>query len=501
VRRRALLLTALVVTGCNSDTSQLDAESNAPLAPSSWDCQSDEAFFTETAWPRVIGTCAVCHRDGGQSGSTRLVLINDAGAHATNLARLKEAAALKQSGAPLLLLKASAAVSHGGGERAKKGSEEYDILRHLLARFEHPPLCQAGPVQPKPLDAAPALETLSAAETLAYLNAIAPQLVERFASPSEIARVEERKGRAIPEVLESFTEDPRLESAARRLVEKLLSASGSRDGIDFSLPGNLAAHLVRERRPWSELLTSQSCYAANDRKIPCDTGAPFTAGVLTTRAYLSGRASRFNLTRSSTIMAGFACVTYPIADTLQPRIDKRRLIPMFQASTPDEQTDERAQSGFGNGHGCYECHGQFSLHAQLFVKFDRKGIWRADASGLQDEDGELGNSTGDLMASHLLDPAEAKEEHSDLFGAPVENLAEAAAVLASSGVFLPCAARKIIDAAVGTDSSTPMDQALLDRIAGAAKARAKAGEPTFQDLVIATFSDPLIVHSVLKGAL
>ena len=92
----------------------------------------------------------------------------------------------------------------------------------------------------------------------------------------------------------------------------------------------------------------------------------------------------------------------------------------------------------------------------------------------------------------------AAVESSQIFGKPVRHLGEATKVLATAPSFLPCAARKILDNVVGTDAATTIDRALLERIAAAATARARNGEPTFQDLVIATFSDPVVVHSVLS---
>ncbi|MCC6807142.1 MAG: hypothetical protein IT381_06940 [Deltaproteobacteria bacterium] len=490
---------ALLFTGCLNTSARLDdLDAAAPLGEASWDCQSDEAFFRDTAWPKVVAVCAGCHQAGGQSGNTRFVLLPEDSAIADNLARVRDAAKLKDGATPLLLAKATNIITHGGGERVKKGSASYAILKHLLTRFDHPPTCAVGDPWPKtPIVKPVALADFDSEQTLAYLNKIAPLLVERFVGPSEMQKVIEKKGLAIPDVLKSFTEDPRLENAARRMIERLLTASGTRDGIDFSLPGNLAVHLVREKRPWSEILTAARCYDADDRAIDCDSGAPFTAGVLTTRAYLAGRASRFNLTRASTLMNAFACFTYPLPDDVQPRIDKTRLIPMFQATTPEEQSDDRATSGFGNGFGCYQCHGQFSLHAQLFVKFDRAGRWQAKANGLQDPEGELGNSTERLMTSHLNDPSAAAAEVSQVFGKPVQHLGDAAKVVASAPSFVPCAARKILNATTGTDAATTIDPALLAAIATAARAR--AADPTFADLVIATFSDPVVVASVLQG--
>jgi hypothetical protein len=253
--------------------------------------------------------------------------------------------------------------------------------------------------------------------------------------------------------------------------------------------------VVANDRPWSELLTSETCYDAEDQAIECDSGAPYTAGVLTTRGYLMSRASRFNLTRSSTLMRGFLCVGYPQDVGLQPRIEKDRLIPMFQAETAEEQTVEEAKSGFGNGAGCFTCHSQFSLHAQMFVKFDEQGLWQEAADGIQDPEGELGRSLNGLMASHLADPAEAREETSQFLGQEVANLAEAAKVLVEHPLFLGCAARNALEYGLMLDTSVDIDPDLLERIGEAASA--SDSDPTFGSIFVATFIDPDIVRATV----
>ena len=220
---------------------------------------------------------------------------------------------------------------------------------------------------------------LSPAEAETYLGLLVQPLVGRVLSAAEREQIVARGGAAVTTLVTAWATEPGFAEAARRLVQQKLSVSGNKDGIDFELPGHLAAYVVRHDLPWSTLITADHCVSAAGERIACDTGAPYTAGVLTTRAFLTSRASRFNLTRSSALMRAFACRKYPLEDTLQPRLDRLSLIPMFQAQTAEEQTDPRAQSGFGNGFGCYTCHGQFSAHAQLFVKFDEQGRWHADA--------------------------------------------------------------------------------------------------------------------------
>jgi hypothetical protein len=243
------------------------------------------------------------------------------------------------------------------------------------------------------------------------------------------------------------------------------------------------------------LITEQACYDAAGQVIECDTGAQFMAGVLTTRAYLTSRASRFNLTRSSAIMGNFACRGYPMEAELEPRAERLELIGMFQADTVEEQTDDRARNGFGNGFGCYTCHGQFSLHAQLFVKFDASGTYHEDATGIQDPEGELGRSVGSLMASHFSDPARAANQSSRMLGQDVANLAEAGQVLSQSPTFLPCVIQRSLNFMLGLDHGVvTYDPALLEAIV--AKIGERSSEPSYQDIIVELLSNSSVMLSV-----
>lgn len=340
--------------------------------------------------------------------------------------------------------------------------------------------------------------SLDADTTLTYLNKIAPPLVGRVLTASEAEAVKNGGGKAIEDVVRGFTQDPAFVRAARTLVEQKLSVSGQKGDIDFDLPGNIVEHAVKNGLPWSTILTADTCYDRSDKPIACDSGAPYVAGVLTTRGYLKSRASRFNLTRASTLLRAFACRGYPQEDTLQPRIDRERLIPMFRAMNPSEQTEEKAKGGFGNGEACFTCHGQFSLHAQLFVKFDQDGLYQPTADGIQDPDGELGRSLNGLMASHLDDPDEAKNEKSSFFGEDVDDLAGAAKVLSKNPVFAECAVRNVLEYSLLIQNPDKnVNPLLLQSVANEAKAI--DADPTFDDIVIATFTAPGVVEGVLAN--
>ncbi len=339
-----------------------------------------------------------------------------------------------------------------------------------------------------------------AADVRAYLSSLAPILVSRTLDADEEAAIVEaaRAGdprTAIDDVLAGWTEDPALAEAAREMIQTRLSVSGGSAEINYELPGNLAAYTVANRLPWSTLVTADYCVGDDLEEIDCDSGAPAPAGILTTRAYLKARASRFNLTRASTMMNTFACQHYPLADELEPRIPRERLRVMFKANTPEEQEDPQAAGAFGNGFACYSCHGQFAWHSQLFVQFDDQGLYRADATGLQDPAGELGRGLGGLFASHLENPDEAALPASQMLGQPVADLREAGAVLAASPELASCTARSVLEYALALEQGSEIDASLIAEIA----APLSAAEATFADYAVAVFSNRRVIDSVTQS--
>ena len=203
------------------------------------------------------------------------------------------------------------------------------------------------------------LEPLTTAEVEFYLGRLAPALAGRSLTYEENLQIEAEGDAAISTLLTNWTAEPGFAEAMRNMVSTDLSVSGERDGVDFELPGNLVAQIVRDSLPWSTVLTADYCVTADGEMTDCDTGAPYEAGVLATRAFLISNKGRFNLGRAKKMLEVFACRGYPMEADIQTPLEKEILIPMFRAVTPDEQTVEEAEGGFGNGAGCYTCHAQF----------------------------------------------------------------------------------------------------------------------------------------------
>lgn len=338
---------------------------------------------------------------------------------------------------------------------------------------------------------------LTVDEARFYLARIAPQLASRSLSYDENRLIDMVGAEAIAPIIDGWTAEPGFAEAIRFMIQDQLHVSGARDGVDFELPGNLAAEIAAEGLPWSTLLTADYCVDAGGRHIACDTGAPYESGVLATRAYMIANKGRFNLTRAKRMLETFACRVYPMEQEIQVPLAKPVLIPMFQAEKPEEQTVDEAKGGFGNGAACYNCHSQFGAHAQIYVRFDDEGLWRAEATGLQDPAGELGRSVDGLYTSHMNDPVAAMSEASQMFGQPVANMREATDVLSGSVLFQQCTVKNIIGRAFGIPSgASPMiDDELVAELAQ--RVTADSDDPSIRQYMIAVFTERRVIDAVL----
>lgn len=348
------------------------------------------------------------------------------------------------------------------------------------------------PVPPRTID-----EPLTTEQVRLYLSRVAPVIAGRSLQYEENELIDSEGEDAIEPMVRGWVDEPGFVEAIRYLVQEQLRASGEREGVDYELPGNLAAELAREDLPWSTLLTADYCVAGNGSHINCDTGAPYAAGVLATRAYLISNKGRFNLTRANVMLEAFACRIYPMEHDIQPPLDKAALIPMFQAESEEEQVVEEAEGGFGNGIGCYFCHSQFGAHAQLFVKFDADGVWRSNATGQQNPSAELGRSYDALYASHMVDPLEASRESTQVFGQEVANLREAGEAITDHALFGQCTIKNLVAHAFDLQAGATQDieADLVERIAS--QVTSQDPEPSIGQYVFEAFTDDVVIDAVV----
>jgi hypothetical protein len=342
------------------------------------------------------------------------------------------------------------------------------------------------------------------AQTLDYMRYVGPSLIGRVLSDAEETQLSTDGIKAVKPIVETWVKEDGFVEAVRAMLETRLGTNGKRGTVDYNLAGYIVRHVVKNNLPWSKVLTSDTCYDATDAPIACDTGAPFTAGVLATRGFLAGNEGRFNLGRARAMLLTFMCRDYPVDKVLQPYIDKPRLKLMFRAENSMEQQVAEVAGGFGNGLACFSCHGQFSNHAQPFVKFDKSGSYIPDATGLQSMTGQLGEADKNLFASHLEDPTQSASEKAQWFGTEVNNLAEGAAAMSKHPGFRECAVQQLLDLGVGLDlgfdtkvKGLAVMQDFLTEIASSVSNTSP--DPTIQELAIASYSDVRVIAATLNG--
>ncbi len=328
-------------------------------------------------------------------------------------------------------------------------------------------------------------------QILNYMSFISSKIAQRPLTQAESNQIRTSGASAIPAIVQSWTTEEKFSLSAQAFVDNLLMVSGSLDGIDYGLPGYLGRDIARRNRPYSELLTASSCVNASGQNIACDTGAPYTAGVLTTRAFLRKNAGAYNISRAGKMTAKFLCTQYPFSPTEEP--------PAAQASLVDEFATTSGAVTFGNGNNCYSCHSQFAHHTQFMIKFDALGIYRANATGLQAPGATAGASVNGLMTSHFREPARAASESGQMLGRPAANLAAAARVITEHPKFLSCAVQNLFRhyLRLSDQNLASIRPELYSEIAS--QARTLRTDPGFSELLIAIVSHPKVIESFINS--
>ncbi|MDZ4660729.1 MAG: hypothetical protein SGJ18_03835 [Pseudomonadota bacterium] len=325
-----------------------------------------------------------------------------------------------------------------------------------------------------------------------YMARLSSMLTGRPLNAAERSTLRSEGYVGLERVLQSWVDSEFFVKSSRIQIQTQLGVSGNDGTINYELPANLLDYLIRQNRPYSEILTADYCVDNNRQRISCDTGSPFVAGVLTTRAFLKQYSGRFNLSRASNTLRQFACQSYPMSTTLQPRLPRESLIPMFAADLAIGAAE------FGNGTACYACHGQFSAHTQFFVKFDAFGVYKAAATGLQNPNLEPGLSVNDLFTSHMVTSDLARSEVSQMFGQTSNNLREAAQALVNNANFTECSVRNSVRYFIRlTDGNETINRGVVKDIS--AKLKQKYQDPSFKQIVFESLRHPMVIGSLLMA--
>ena len=401
--RLLMLLTAvLALTGCDEGSAD-DAESEAG-------CLSDIDFFQQrVSIPTLERDCITCHNPQGEARNSKLILSSPGETNylQNNYKALEELAALEIDGTSLVLLKPTLQTAHQGGKRFEKGSETYDSFAELVARFTEPVTCEND-------QGTGVLDKIIVLDLPDALRKTKVQLIGELPSPDELDRVATEGVAAFDELVRGYMEEDAFYTVLKRwyndrlLTNKYLGGNRATDLLstdDYpsryyymeldeeseagqlarrhsndsvaSEPLELIAHVVRNDRPFTEILTadymmlnpfSARVYGVDGRfddpRDPHDykpleiPGIPH-AGLLTSPMFLN---------------------RFPTTDTNRNRHRSRMVWDFFlatdilkKAERPVDPTSIRDHNPTMNNPQCAVCHASLDPVAGAFQNWNAQG--------------------------------------------------------------------------------------------------------------------------------
>ena len=197
------------------------------------DCATLQAYFRDTAWPRVFSRCVTCHVSGGAADGTRYILkpttIPDY--LQQNMAVIREASRIIQDGRPLLVLKSTQAVAHGGGVQVVAGSEDQTILETTITEVSDPSIC--------PQDPRPVFEGVTLHDAYGTLRKAAYQLAGRPPNAAEVALVDANGLAALDGIVDAMMTEEAFFERLREMFSDVLLTDGFRANNVNTNTGNI----------------------------------------------------------------------------------------------------------------------------------------------------------------------------------------------------------------------------------------------------------------------
>lgn len=281
-----------------STDAGLDVDGDAPAEPDATEpdpqpaaCEDNQAFFEDRLWEELLNpVCFACHADQGVARDSALSFRPSAQADylEANYDLLAEASQLEIGGTPLVLLKPSGVVEHGGGTVTPEGSDNYALLVEFVERLAEPVECEDTGVDELPG------EGLVLRSELSTLRAATLNLAGRLPTSDEYRSVQLDGADALRDTLwgvtyeEAFFERLKELYNDHFLTRRYIGGSNGVDLIDYARfpnayfyeavaeedggsrnrwraavsnavanePLELVEYIVREGRPFTEVLTA-----------------------------------------------------------------------------------------------------------------------------------------------------------------------------------------------------------------------------------------------------
>lgn len=205
---------AFLAAGCSGDPKP------APVK-----CVGTEVYFRDTAWPQVFSACAQCHVAGGQASGTRFTLKTPAVSDyiSQSIQAVRYMMAFEQDGKPLLVLKPTMTVPHGGGLQIPVGSDKQTILEETIERLKNPVICPGD--GPKPVT-----EGVTFADAYGTLRKASWQLVGRPSTPAEVTAIDADGLAGLDNIIKAQMKESAFEERLREIFSDVLLTDGFRAG-------------------------------------------------------------------------------------------------------------------------------------------------------------------------------------------------------------------------------------------------------------------------------
>ena len=388
-------------------------------------CVSDEQFFAQNVWAPTLSTkCIGCHNPQGQAAASKMVLkgSSEAGFLSANMEIFKQVASFEQDGTSLVLLKPTKSIAHGGGLVIGKDSTDYAALTEMVERFKEPSACET--------DANSFFAGVQLASPSETLRMAALELASRLPTPEEEAAVEKSGMDALDPILDRLMTEEAFYLRLKEIYNDLFLTDrylGNENATDLissddydpywyyglgqdpalieyygaqnwdDLVGKLArwtntgvarepleliAHVVREERPFTEILTA-NYFMVNpfSAKAYGAYGAEFENDADPT---LFVEATRDGIPHAGVLTSSMWLNRFPTTDTNRNRHRARMVYQFFLGTdilkTAEQPLDSSKITDFNptmNNTACTVCHSRIDPIAGAFHSFDTMGNYDA----------------------------------------------------------------------------------------------------------------------------
>lgn len=135
-----LFVPLLALLACNGDKEEEQIDSQTPDDV----CLTNSEYFAQQVWwPTLAADCVGCHNSQGAAKDSKLVLQSSwqTGFLEHNYKVFQEVAAFEVNGNSIILQKPIGALEHGGNKRFENDSDQYNALKTMVERIATPVEC------------------------------------------------------------------------------------------------------------------------------------------------------------------------------------------------------------------------------------------------------------------------------------------------------------------------------------------------------------------------